>query len=108
MANKVDFENPKNVLIASTMLVLGLGGAVISITSGNLNIPIKGMSLAAVFGILLNLVIPDTPVEETTEDVEVPEPKKTTKKVVKEAKEVKETKTTKKTTKKTSTKKAKK
>ena len=108
MANKVDFENPKNVLIASTMLVLGLGGAVISITSGNLNIPIKGMSLAAVFGILLNLVIPDTPVEETTEDVEVPEPKKTTKKVVKEAKEVKETKTTKKTTKKTNTKKAKK
>ncbi len=106
MANKVDFENPKNVLIASTMLVLGLGGAVISITSGDLNVPIKGMSLAAIFGILLNLIIPDSPVEEVEEDaekkiiVEEPKTKKTTKKVVKE------TKSSKTTTKKTNTKKS--
>lgn len=57
--NKVDFEKSKNILIASTMLVLGLGGAVISITHGNLNIPIKGMSLAAIFGIILNVILLD-------------------------------------------------
>ncbi len=59
ITNKIDFEKPKNVIIAATMLVLGLGGAVISIASGDLNIPIKGMSLAAIFGILLNIIIPD-------------------------------------------------
>lgn len=57
--NKVDFEKSKNILIASTMLVLGLGGAVISITHGNLNVPIKGMSLAAIFGIILNVILLD-------------------------------------------------
>lgn len=107
MANKVDFENPKNVLIASTMLVLGLGGAVISITSGNLNIPIKGMSLAAVFGILLNLVIPDTKEEVAEDSQEEIGEKSTAKKASpkKIVKEVKETKTAKTTTKKTSPKK---
>ena len=55
--NKVDFENIKNVIIASSMLVLGLGGAAISIAKGNLSLSISGMSLAAIVGILLNLLI---------------------------------------------------
>ena len=65
--NKVDFENIKNVIIVSSMLVLGLGGAAISIVSGdisvtsiakgNLSLSISGMSLAAIVGILLNLLI---------------------------------------------------
>jgi len=56
--NQIDFEKPKNVVVASTMLVLGLGGAVISIVSGDLAITISGMSLAAIIGIILNLVLP--------------------------------------------------
>ena len=55
--NKVDFENIKNVIITSSMLVLGLGGAAISIAKGNLSLSISGMSLAAIVGILLNLLI---------------------------------------------------
>ena len=55
--NKVDFENVKNVIIASSMLVLGLGGAAISIAKGNISLSISGMSLAAIVGILLNLLI---------------------------------------------------
>ena len=103
IANKVDFENPKNILIVSAMLVLGLGNAVIYIASGNLNVPIKGMSLAAIFGILLNLLIPNTPVEENADDlkdevIEEVKPKRTTKKVVKKTND--EVKKTKKTTKK--------
>ena len=46
------------------MLVLGLGGAVIAITSGDINISISGMSLAAIVGIILNLVLPKTKREE--------------------------------------------
>lgn len=56
--NQIDFGTSKNVVVASTMLVLGLGGAAISIVSGNLSITISGMSLAAVIGILLNLLLP--------------------------------------------------
>lgn len=55
--NKVDFENTKNVIVASSMLVLGLGGAAISIITKNISVSISGMSLAAFVGILLNLFI---------------------------------------------------
>lgn len=57
--NKIDFNNIRNVIIASTMLILGLGGAVISFSSSNLSFSITGMSLAALIGILLNLVLPE-------------------------------------------------
>ena len=56
--NRIDFGKSRNVVVASTMLVLGLGGAAISIVSGDLSITISGMSLAAIIGILLNLFMP--------------------------------------------------
>ena len=60
--NRINFEMPKNVIIASSMLVIGLGGAAISINSGDLSLTISGMSLASIVGILLNLFLRD---EET-------------------------------------------
>ncbi|WP_458404488.1 uracil-xanthine permease family protein [Methanobrevibacter sp.] len=57
--NQVDFNNTKNVVVAATMLVLGLGGAALSIVYGNLSISISGMSLAAIVGVLLNLLVPE-------------------------------------------------
>lgn len=57
--NQIDFEKPKNVVIASSMLVLGLGGAAVAIVSGDLSITISGMSLASIVGIILNLVLPN-------------------------------------------------
>ena len=42
------------------MLVLGLGGAAISIVSGDLSITISGMSLASIVGIILNIVLPES------------------------------------------------
>jgi uracil permease len=63
--NQINFDDPKNVVVASSMLVLGLGGAVISIISGDLAITISGMSLAAVVGILLNLILPAQKSETT-------------------------------------------
>ena len=42
------------------MLVLGLGGAAFSIATGKgIAVQISGMSLAAIAGIILNLLIPD-------------------------------------------------
>ena len=74
--NKIDFGKSKNIVVASTMLVLGLGGAAISIVHGDLSVTISGMSLAAIIGILLNLLLPDEkddddkPENEQTKDVE--------------------------------------
>lgn len=66
--NKIDFGNPKNVVVASTMLVLGLGGAAISIISGDLSVTISGMSLAAIIGILLNLCLGGEPKENSNKE----------------------------------------
>ena len=41
------------------MLVLGLGGAAISIINGDLSLTISGMSLASIVGILLNIFLPE-------------------------------------------------
>ena len=64
ISNQVDFEKPVNVITASTMLVLGLGGAAISIVSGDLSVTISGMSLASIAGIILNLALRGKEVEE--------------------------------------------
>ncbi|MBP5679294.1 MAG: uracil-xanthine permease [Bacilli bacterium] len=55
--NRVNFEESKNVVVASSMLVIGLGGAAVSIVSGDLSLTISGMSLAAIVGIILNIII---------------------------------------------------
>ena len=55
--NKIDLNNIRNVIIVSAMLILGLGGAIITISTKELSISLAGMSLAAVVGILLNMVL---------------------------------------------------
>lgn len=50
---KVDLTKPANLIISAVMLVLGLGGAQIS--AGNFSI--DGLGLAAVVGILLNVIL---------------------------------------------------
>lgn len=54
MKNKVNFEELRNVVIASAMLVIGLGTSVSSTA-----LPITGMSLAALVGIILNIILPN-------------------------------------------------
>ncbi len=52
--DRTDLSNMRNLVIVSTMLVIGLGGAVLPITS---TIQLTGMSLAMLVGILLNQFI---------------------------------------------------
>lgn len=49
-----DFGQPRNLIIASSMLVIGLGGAVFDLGF----ITFSGTSLSAIVGILLNLTLP--------------------------------------------------
>ena len=48
------------------MLVLGLGGAAISIVNKDLSLTISGMSLAAIIGIILNYFLPEEEKEIAT------------------------------------------
>ena len=55
--SKVDFNDNKNVIISSTMLVVGLGGAMLNIQFGNAAFTLSGMTLAVILGITLNSLI---------------------------------------------------
>lgn len=52
---KVNMTSTRNLIIVSVMLVIGLGGGALFITS---DIQFSGMALATIFGIILNLVLP--------------------------------------------------
>jgi uracil permease len=52
--NKIDFNLKRNLLIASVILVVGIGG--LTFQAGP--IALSGMALATLFGIILNLVLP--------------------------------------------------
>ena len=52
--NKVDFGSQRNLIIASVILVIGIGGAFIQFGDFTLS----GMALATLAGILLNVILP--------------------------------------------------
>ena len=53
--NKIDLSNTRNLVIASLILTIGIGGATLTIGS----ITIGGIGLAALIGVILNLIIPN-------------------------------------------------
>jgi uracil permease len=57
--NKVDFNKSRNLIITATIVVLGLGGASLPITLGDMSVSIEGMALAAIAGIVLNIILPE-------------------------------------------------
>lgn len=57
--NQVDFNKSRNLIIAAVIVVLGLGGAVLPINIGALSLNIEGMALAAIAGIILNVLLPE-------------------------------------------------
>ncbi len=54
--NQVDFNQMRNMVIASAMLVLGLGGAALDLGG---SLVLSGTALSALFGVLLNLLLPE-------------------------------------------------
>lgn len=59
--NRIDFSVSRNMIIAAVVLVSGLGGAVIPIKIGFIDIQFVGMALAAIIGIILNILLPQAP-----------------------------------------------
>ncbi|MEK4424357.1 solute carrier family 23 protein [Solibacillus sp. FSL K6-1523] len=53
--NNIDFGNNRNMVIASVILVVGIGGAAMRFTE---SFAIEGMALASIIGVLLNLLLP--------------------------------------------------
>lgn len=60
--SKVDFGDKRNLVIASVILVLGIGKAHLDLSVGQINLNIEGMALAALAGILLNAILPESKV----------------------------------------------
>jgi uracil permease len=58
--HKVDFTNPRILMISAAMLVLGLGGAKFSIG----NFELSGLGLSAIVGIVMNLILGFKKVQE--------------------------------------------
>lgn len=51
---EVDFSKPRNLMITALMLTVGIGGAVLKVG----RVELKGIGLAALVGIFLNLILP--------------------------------------------------
>lgn len=62
--HKIDFGNQRNLVIASVILVIGIGGATIKFSE---TFEIEGMALAAIVGVLLNLILPGKTEDKLTD-----------------------------------------
>jgi uracil permease len=69
--NKIDFGKKKSLIIASVILVLGLGGAVVNFEVAGVPVEVSGVALATLVGIVLNLILPEeSKAEKESEDME--------------------------------------
>ncbi|WP_186671299.1 uracil-xanthine permease family protein [Sporosarcina sp. BP05] len=65
--HKIDFGNQRNLVIASVILVIGIGGASFKFSD---TFQIEGMALAAIIGVILNLVLPGRTNESLVDEKE--------------------------------------
>lgn len=62
---QVNLDSKRNLVIASVILVIGIGKAHLDFTIGDIPFNLEGMALAAVAGILLNAILPkEAPVRD--------------------------------------------
>ncbi|MDY4611080.1 MAG: solute carrier family 23 protein [Sphaerochaetaceae bacterium] len=65
----VDYKDKRNLTISSIILVIGIGGGMLSFSMGNgLQFQLGGVALATVVGILLNLIFPASRAEVEPKD----------------------------------------
>jgi uracil permease len=62
--DKIDFGKKKNLILASVIIVLGIGGATIKFTLNGADVEITGVALATIVGIVLNLILPENSASE--------------------------------------------
>lgn len=56
--SQVDFSHPRNLVMMSVILVLGLGGATLAFTIGSMAFSFTGMALAIIVGVFFHLILP--------------------------------------------------
>ena len=57
--NRVDFTNSRNLIIAASILVCGLGlGNGLTFTIGKVTITLTALAIASIVGIVLNAILP--------------------------------------------------
>ncbi|MET1013424.1 MAG: solute carrier family 23 protein [Paenisporosarcina sp.] len=66
--SNIDFGNKRNLVISSIILVIGIGGAKLHFTE---TFEVQGMALAAIVGVVLNLILPGKPqlADDTLRDI---------------------------------------
>ena len=72
IAKKIDFNQPKNIFVASVVLVAGIGG--LTFKFGNPNAPvitITSVAVAMILGILLNFALKDDVKHNSAADIEL-------------------------------------
>ena len=62
--SRIDFSEKRNLIIASVILVVGIGGATLQLGPFELH----GMALATVIGVALNLLLPEATVAEADKE----------------------------------------
>lgn len=67
--NHVSLIKPRNLIIVSMILVCGLGIDGISVVIGEVSVTFTGLSIAAVVGIILNMILPDKDYEYGIDDL---------------------------------------
>ncbi len=60
----VNYDDNRNLIICSTILTCGIGGATLSVVMGSNTFVLSGTAFAVVIGIILNLVLPTKKVVE--------------------------------------------
>ncbi|MFI3328927.1 MAG: solute carrier family 23 protein [bacterium] len=55
--SKVNLNSSRNIIVIASMLVVGLGGATITLNAAN-GISVSGMAVAVIVGVVLNLILP--------------------------------------------------
>ncbi|NLF95774.1 MAG: uracil-xanthine permease [Candidatus Riflebacteria bacterium] len=58
--NHIDLSQSRNLIIVAVILVLGLGGAAVPVEISSISFKVEGMALAAIIGIILNKLLPET------------------------------------------------
>lgn len=62
--DKIDFGKKKNLILASVIIVIGIGGAAVRFKVNGADVEIAGVALATIVGIILNLILPNKSVTE--------------------------------------------
>ncbi|WP_446899334.1 uracil permease [Clostridium sp. LBM24168] len=67
--DKIDFSKNRNLILASVIIVVGIGGASLKFIVGGSQVEVSGVALATLIGIILNLILPENSAAELNNSI---------------------------------------